>query len=114
MACDTTTIPDLTIHTKRKLSQSLAQVNANLQANEWAHEALFAGAIIDDETGKSLEYRDLMKSDKHSKLWAISLANEIGRLAQGICDIKARILSSSSESQKFQQTGERMSRTGAS
>ena len=29
-----------------------------------------------------------MKSDKHSKLWAISLANEIGRLAQGIRDIK--------------------------
>jgi len=29
-----------------------------------------------------------MKSDKYRNLWSISFANEIGRLAQGICDIK--------------------------
>jgi len=88
MAHDTTSIPDLVVNTQRKLSRGLGQANESLQVGEWAHEMLFAGAIIDDETGKSLEYRDLMKLDKHRKLWSISLANEIGRLAQGIRDIK--------------------------
>ena len=88
MAHDTTAIPDLAIPTQRKLSRGLAQANENLQMDEWAQETFFVGAIIDDKTVKLLEYRDLTKSNKYRKLWAISLANEIGQLAQGIRDIK--------------------------
>ena len=80
--------PDLTINTQRKLSRGLTKANEALQLGEWAHEMHFANAIIDDVTGKSLEYRDLMKMEKHRETWATSLANEIGRLAQGIREIK--------------------------
>ena len=34
----------------------------NLQLNEWAYHEFFAGAVIDEDTGKALEYRDLIKS----------------------------------------------------
>jgi len=83
--------------------------------DKWVHETFFAGAIIDDETGKSLEYWNLMKSDKYQKLWSISLANEIGRLAQGIHDIKCTdtfFFIQKSDIPKDRR--ERMSRTGAS
>ena len=35
-----------------------------------------------------MEYRDLIKLDKYRDTWFTSLANEIGRLAQGIRDIE--------------------------
>ena len=44
----------------------------------------FANAIIDEETGKLLEYRDLVKMEKYQDTWTTSLANDLGRLAQGI------------------------------
>ena len=59
----------------------------DLQLNEWAYKQHFAGAVIDEETGESLEYRDLMKLPKYKNIWSTSLANEFGRLAQGICDV---------------------------
>jgi len=43
---------------------------------------------VDEETGKSLEYRHLMKMEKYRDVWATSFANELGRLAQGIRDVK--------------------------
>ena len=48
----------------------------------------FAGAIIDDKTGESLEYSDLIKRPELRNMWFASLANGLGRLAQGIRDIK--------------------------
>jgi hypothetical protein len=48
----------------------------------------FIGAIVDDITGKVLEYRHLIKSDKHKDIWRHSFANKLGRLFQGIRDIK--------------------------
>ena len=56
--------------------------------NEWAFSEFFAGAIIDKETGKALEYRDLIKRPELRETWEKSLSNEIGRLAQGVRDIK--------------------------
>ena len=47
----------------------------------------FTGAILDDETGKPLELRHLIKLNKYRTIWVKSFANEIGRLVQGICDI---------------------------
>jgi hypothetical protein len=38
----------------------------------------FTGTIIDDDTGGVLKYWHLMKMDKHKKVWAHSIANEIG------------------------------------
>ena len=48
----------------------------------------FASAVIDDETGKSLKFRHLIKLDKYRTIWMKSFANELGRLAQGIHDIE--------------------------
>ena len=52
-----------------------------MQINEWAFEDFFAGGIIDKESGKSLEYRDLMKHPDLKEMWERSLANKIGCLA---------------------------------
>jgi hypothetical protein len=41
-------------------------------------------ASIDPETGESLEYLQLIKSNKYIPIWTRSFDNELGRLAQGI------------------------------
>jgi hypothetical protein len=46
----------------------------------------WACAIIDPDTGATMAYRHLIKSDKHREAWAHSFANELGRLAQGIAN----------------------------
>ena len=60
----------------------------NVQLNEWAYQEFFAGTVIYEDTGKALEYRDLIKKEKYLDTWSTSLANELGRLAQGISDVK--------------------------
>ena len=58
-----------------------AKVHANFP-NE-----IFSGSIIYNETGKSIEFRYLIKMDKYGNIWMKSFANELGPLAQGICDV---------------------------
>ncbi len=41
-------------------------------------------AVMDTDTGKHLNYRQLMRSTKYRQAWSLSLANEFGRLANGI------------------------------
>jgi hypothetical protein len=40
--------------------------------------------VLDKESGKLLNYRQLLHHPKYSKEWSISSANEFGRLAQGV------------------------------
>ena len=42
------------------LRKGYAAATQHLQLDEWAYKEYFAGAIIDDKTGQSLEYRDLI------------------------------------------------------
>eukprot|EP00957_Ditylum_brightwellii_P109662 8364670-Ditylum_brightwellii.AAC.1 len=42
-----------------------------------------ANAVVDPTTGKSLEFYHLIKS-QDKKIWATPMANELGRLAQGV------------------------------
>ena len=44
----------------------------------------WANAIIDPDTSKSMEYRQLIQSPKRKERWTKSLANEFERLAQGV------------------------------
>ena len=44
----------------------------------------WANPVIDPETGKSLEYRHLINDPKTRDTWLKAMANEIGRLAQGV------------------------------
>jgi hypothetical protein len=41
-------------------------------------------AVIDKDTSKLLNYRQLMNILKYKKAWSLSVANEFGRLANGI------------------------------
>ncbi|MDH5650207.1 MAG: hypothetical protein OEY67_11205, partial [Gammaproteobacteria bacterium] len=43
-----------------------------------------ANAVLDEETGKMLNYRDLLRHPKYKEDWSKSSANEFGRLAQGV------------------------------
>ena len=70
------------------MKKGLGRANTNLQLNEWAYQKFFAGAVIDDDIGQALEYRDLIKKEKYRDTWSTSLANELGRIAQGIRDVK--------------------------
>ena len=41
-------------------------------------------AVMDADTGKMLNYRQLLQSAKHKEVWSKSSANEFGRLANGV------------------------------
>ncbi len=45
------------------------------------HQAM---AVMDIDTGKLLNYRQLMNSPKYKKAWSLSTANEFKQLANGI------------------------------
>jgi hypothetical protein len=45
------------------------------------HQAL---AVMDKETGRLLNYQQLLRSPKHKKAWSMLVANKFGRLAQGV------------------------------
>jgi hypothetical protein len=49
-----------------------------------AISSCFIGAIIDKDTGDTLEYCQLIKIPKYQDIWTQSFANELGRLFQGI------------------------------
>ena len=41
-------------------------------------------AVLDKESGKMLNYRQLLRHPKYTKAWNKSSANEFGRLTQGV------------------------------
>ncbi len=44
------------------------------------NEVQHAMAVMDADTGKLLNYRQLMRSTKYRQAWSLSLANEFGQL----------------------------------
>ena len=44
----------------------------------------WAMPVLDEETGKTLEYGQLRKHPKYQKVWNESYSNELGRLCQGV------------------------------
>ena len=64
-----------------QLWQLQETTNANLP-NEG-----FSGAIIDNKTGKFIEFCHIIKMCKYRDIWMKSFANELGRLARGIHDV---------------------------
>jgi hypothetical protein len=57
---------------------------AELLSTHCSPIAQWASAIIDRETGATMEYRHLQKSPKHKQTWTTSFVNELGRLTQGV------------------------------
>jgi len=64
---------------KRKTLLKLNKRISKLE-NE-VHQAL---AVMDEDTGKMLNYRSLLKIPKFRKIWSRSASNEFGRLANGV------------------------------
>ena len=80
-------IPDLTV--KDSLStKGILTANIVLQLNKRALKEHVARAVTDPDTGKQLEYRDLITQAKTKPTWSKSFASELGRLTQGIHNIK--------------------------
>ncbi len=48
------------------------------------NEVYQALAVMDKETGRLLNYRQLLHSPKHKKAWSMLAANKFGHLAQGV------------------------------
>ena len=51
------------------------------QLENEVHQAM---AVMDADTSKLLNYRQLMRSTKYRQAWSLSSANEFGREANGI------------------------------
>ena len=73
-------IPPLVIKEVSHFTRGYCQANELLQLNHWAwsrlaqFDSIFVGAITDNETGKSLEYRQLIQIDRYKKIWSRSYA----------------------------------------
>ena len=50
---------------------------------QYGYLTKMANAIIDDDTGKYLDCRQLGKHPKHQKIWKQSFSKDLGRLSQG-------------------------------
>ena len=69
----------------------LANAAEHLQST-WYHRMdwipqdykIYANSVLDEDTGRKLEYRHLIKHPKFKAVWTKSGANEFGRLFQGI------------------------------
>eukprot|EP00957_Ditylum_brightwellii_P183661 13989633-Ditylum_brightwellii.AAC.1 len=57
----------------------------HLLHTEHASDQIFAGAVIDPDTGKMLEYRDLIRHEKYKEVWIRAFTKELDQLAQGKC-----------------------------
>jgi hypothetical protein len=71
----------------QKLVSTLSCLPTSLNAQAtWSNSAInafIATAVLYHETGKSLEYRQLIKHPKYKQLQSSSYAKELGQLCQG-------------------------------
>jgi hypothetical protein len=74
-AAEATTMHNTMLKYVRGLTKKMEQIENKV------HQAM---AIMDEETGQLLNYRQLLCSAKYKKQWSTSLANKFGRLANGI------------------------------
>jgi len=70
----------LTTRSMARIPQRNAHLRRSIRRVERAQ------LIYDEESNSFLKYRQLLRHPKHSKTWAISSANEFGRLANGLKD----------------------------
>ena len=68
--------------TKRMHKQRLQRLTKQVsQLENKVHQAI---AVLDADSGKLLNYRQLTKHPKNRKGWKLLLANKFGRLADGV------------------------------
>ena len=60
------------------------KMSARSRMRRLENEVQQAMTVMDAETGKLLNYKQLMRNPKYKRKWATSSANEFGRLANGV------------------------------
>ena len=72
-----------------KFSNGYSKVIEWIEANQHLNEGLlfqgykYANSVIDEETGRALEYRHLIQDPKYKNIWNEAGCKEFGRLFQG-------------------------------
>ena len=69
---------------RRTPAQKRVMRRLSTKIEKWEREVEQALAVMDQQTGKLLNYRQLRRDPKHKQDWSLSSANEFGRLANGI------------------------------
>ncbi len=69
------------VKNRRETPLSLGQLIAECIARRRRE---FASPVLNQDTGKMLEYRQLLHDPKHKAIWSKAGANEFGQLAQGV------------------------------
>eukprot|EP00804_Cyclotella_cryptica_P012573 CCRYP_014710-RA/>CCRYP_014710-RA protein AED:0.34 eAED:0.26 QI:0/0/0/1/0/0/2/0/588 len=68
-------------------SRGVNLIQHTTTATQNTAKQLVVHAVLNEDSGKILEYRQLIKHPKYADTWTTSYANELGRLTQGIRDI---------------------------
>jgi hypothetical protein len=76
------------IATTQALFMQTYGINPSMASQPNTASINFIGAIVNDITSNVLEYQHLIKSNTHKDIWCHSFANKLGRIFQGIRDIK--------------------------
>eukprot|EP00957_Ditylum_brightwellii_P035239 2672501-Ditylum_brightwellii.AAC.1 len=63
----------------------MMQIKEAYKSKMYSPIGMFAGAVVDDDTGKALEYQDLIHHEKYRKTWTNAFVKELDQLAQGLC-----------------------------
>ena len=70
------------MRTRSRLTEATRNAFAALADD--CEDANLALPVLDHDTGKTLEHRQLRRHPKYKETWDTSYANELGRLCQGI------------------------------
>jgi hypothetical protein len=68
----------------RQANAVVTKMNWQQLLNRVEQDIERAMAVMDHDSGKMMNYRQLRKHPKHNKTWTTSSANEFGRLASGV------------------------------
>ena len=74
-------------HTRSNKAHIVTTVTPSSAAKRWYPRNClldWAMPVLDEETGKTLEYPQLRDHPKYQQVWKQSYSNELGRLCQGI------------------------------
>jgi len=76
--------PGFAVAVMRQQRHQRGMVRLSRRITRLENEVHQAMAVMDADTGKLLNYRQLTRNTKYRKAWSLSSANEFGRLANGI------------------------------
>eukprot|EP00957_Ditylum_brightwellii_P056855 4310296-Ditylum_brightwellii.AAC.1 len=64
------------------IAMKMMQIKETYKFDMYSPIGMFAGAVVDDDMGKTLEYQDLIHHEKYRKMWTKAFVKELDQLAQ--------------------------------